>query len=94
MLLQAFYMESIDEIDTVNLPQGEVIARKIAKNSSLIPTFIIYAIFLPILMIVYYCNHKTGEMMHNFIFHFILKPIRWTFYQILYFLCNSVRKLA
>ncbi len=94
MLLQACYMESIDEIDTTNLSQGEIQARKIAKNFSLMPTFIAYAIFLPVLMIVYYCHRTSGQIMHNLIFHFILKPIRWTFYQTVYLLCNWVRKLA
>jgi hypothetical protein len=88
MLLQAFYMESLDEIDTEHLPPGEIKSRKIAKKLSVFPTFLMYAIFLPLLMILYYCHQSSAEWLQGIIFSFILKPIRWTFYQIIYLFCN------
>ncbi|OUL33014.1 hypothetical protein BV372_17680 [Nostoc sp. T09] len=93
MLLPVFYMESLDQIDTVNLSRGEVQVRKIAKNISLIPTFFVYAIFLPLLMILYYCYEPGKEIVQGFIFTFIIKPTRWFCYQIVYFMCDFLRKL-
>ncbi|AFY35900.1 hypothetical protein [Calothrix sp. PCC 7507] len=92
MILQAFYMESLDEIDIENLPKGEVQSRRIAKNFSVFPTFIVYATFLPLLMILYYCYQPGAEKLQSIIFGLILKPIRWTFYQIVYLFCNFLRK--
>ncbi|BAY09617.1 hypothetical protein [Calothrix sp. NIES-2098] len=93
MLLPVFYMESLDEIDTEKLSRGEVQVRKIAQNLSLIPTFFVYAIFLPLLMILYYCYEPAKEIFQGFIFTFIIKPIRWFCYQIVYLVCDFVRKL-
>ncbi len=93
MLLQAFYIKSLDEIDTENLPQREIQSRKIAKKLSLFPTFLIYAIFLPIFMILYYCYQPSAEKFQNIIFVFILKPLRWTCYKIIYLFCNLLSRL-
>jgi hypothetical protein len=94
MLLQAFYIKSLDEINTVSLSQGEVQVRTIAKTISIFPTFIIYALFLPLLMILYYCHVNTGIIAHNLLSQFIIKPIRWTSYQIVYWFCNLFRQKA
>lgn len=88
MLLQAFYIKSLDDIDTVNLPRGEIQARMIAKNVSVIPAFIIYALFLPLLMILHFCHQPTQEKVQIIIFHFLLKPIRWLCYKIVFFICH------
>lgn len=93
MLLPVFYMESLDKIDTVSLSRGEVQVRKIAKNISLVPTFFVYAIFLPLLMILYYCYEPAKEIFQNILFTFIIKPIRWFCYQIVYFMCDFVIKI-
>lgn len=94
MFLQAFYIESLDEIDTENLPQGEIQSRKIAKNLSIFPTFIVYAVSLPILMIFYYCYQPSALKLQGIIFTFILKPIRWISYQIVYLFCNFFNKIS
>ena len=93
MLLPVFYMPSIDKIDAANLSSGEIQVRKIAKNISLIPTFAIYAIFLPLLMILYYCYNPAKEAVQGFIFTFIIKPTRWFCYQIVYLVCECFLKL-
>ncbi|BAY96549.1 hypothetical protein NIES37_04830 [Tolypothrix tenuis PCC 7101] len=93
MLLPVFYMASIDDIDTANLSRGEIQVRNIAKNISLIPTFVIYALFLPLLMILYYCYEPGKEKIHGFIFTFMIKPIRWFSYQIVYLICDFFRRL-
>lgn len=93
MLLPVFYMESLDDIDTTNLSRGEIQVRNIAKNLSLIPTYVIYAIFLPLLMIIYYCYEPGKDKFYVFIFTYIIKPTRWFSYQIVYLICNFFRKL-
>jgi hypothetical protein len=92
MLLPVLYMETLDEIDNKNLSRGEIQVRQIAKNFSLILTFCVYAIFLPLLMILYYCYEPAKEVVQGFIFTFILKPTRWVCYKIVYIICNFVRK--
>ncbi|BAZ31462.1 hypothetical protein NIES4074_39350 [Cylindrospermum sp. NIES-4074] len=88
MHLQSFYVKSIDEIDTINLSNSQIRARKIAKNVSLIPVFPIYALFLPLLMILYYIHQPTQEKVQTLILYFIIKPIRWLGYKIVLFICN------
>jgi hypothetical protein len=61
MIFQAFYMKNLDEIDTLKLPSAEIQVRSIARNISLISTFIVYAIFLPLLMIFYDCCELSKE---------------------------------
>ncbi len=93
MLLQAFYMKGLDEIDAVHLPRSEVRARMIAKNISVMPTFMVYAIFLPVLMILHYCHQPTQVMVNNLIWHFILKPIRLIWYTGVYLICSLVKSI-
>ncbi|MBD2356717.1 hypothetical protein H6G41_19140 [Tolypothrix sp. FACHB-123] len=92
MLLPVLYMESLDKIDSQNLSRGEIQVRQIAKNISLIPAFGIYALFLPLLMILYYCYEPAKEAFQGFMFTFILKPCRWVCYKIVFIICDSVRK--
>ncbi|MBD2198734.1 MULTISPECIES: hypothetical protein [Calothrix] len=93
MLLPVLYMESLDEIDSENLSRGEIQVRQIARNMSVFPAFCIYALFLPLLMILYYCYEPAKEAFQGFIFTFILKPIRWVCYKIVFIICDAVRKL-
>jgi len=86
-------MESLDEIDTTNLSRGEIQVRQIAKNISLVPTFFVYAVFLPLLMVLYYCYDPGKESVHGFILTFMIKPIRCFCYQIVYLVCNFFRNL-
>lgn len=92
MLLPVLYMESLDKIDSQNLSRGEIQVRQIAKNISLIPAFGIYALFLPLLMILYYCYEPAKEALQGFIFTFIVKPTRWVCYKIVFTICDAVRK--
>lgn len=93
MLSQIFYIKSIDEVDTINLPPGEIQARMIAKNVSIVPTFIVYALFLPLLMILHYCHQPTQNLVHSLIFSSLVKPTRWICYKIVFSFCNLLRKI-
>jgi hypothetical protein len=88
MILEPFYIKGLDEIDTVNLPPGEIQARTIAKNVSVIPTFFVYALFLPLLMILHFCHQPTQEKVQIILFYVLLKPIRWLWYKIILFVCR------
>ncbi|MBD2384215.1 hypothetical protein [Cylindrospermum sp. FACHB-282] len=88
MILEAFYMKGLDDIDIVNLPPAEIQARTIAKNVSVIPTFFVYALFLPLLMVLHFCHQPSQEKVQAIIFYFLLKPIRWIWYKIVIFVCR------
>jgi hypothetical protein len=90
MLLQAFYIKNLDEIDSVKLRPGEVKARKIAKTASVMPAFVVYALFLPLLMLLHYCHQPTQDKVQSLIFNFIVKPIRWLCYQAVFLLFNLI----
>lgn len=87
MITRAFYMKSLDDINTDHLPKRNVQARKMAQSVSMVPTFVIYAILLPLLMIIYYCHQPSGYKAHLLFFNFIIKPVRWVSYYIIYLLC-------
>jgi hypothetical protein len=91
MVLRTFYMKSIDEINAGNPTLGEIQVRQIAKNVSVLPTFIVFALFLPLLMILYYCHENSGRRAHTIVFNFFIKPTRWVSYTIVYLLCSLVR---
>jgi len=93
MHLQAFYIKSLDEINTVNFSQGEIQVRKTARYISLFPTFITYALFLPLLMILYHCHNHTGRVAHAVLSGYLIKPIRWISYHIVYWICNFCRQI-
>lgn len=94
MVLRSFYMDSIDTINTGSLSHGEIEIRKLAKNVSLLPTFIVYALLLPLLMLVYHCHPPTGQKAHNLVFGCFLKPIRWITYKTVYLFFSFLRNIA
>lgn len=91
MILRTFYMKSIDEINAGNPTPGEIMVRKIAQNVSVLPTFIVYAFLLPLLMILYYCHESIGRKAHLMMFNCLIKPTRWVSYIIVYSLCSLLR---
>lgn len=86
MIAEKLYVKRFDDIDTVNLPEGEVKARKIAKSVSYFTTLIAYyLIIFPVLGVVYILNRKFAEAMNNLTIFFILKTNRWIWYQMVYY---------
>lgn len=95
MILTEVYIESLDEIDEINLSNKEVKTRKFAKHISLVITLIgYYLIMFPILFIVAMLDRKfISSIMMPIVEHGILKTTRFVMYQLVYFPCKLIFKL-